>query len=122
GVCLDLQRTAQTVAYLLGGDFTTGATLPTVPEEMRQLLERSATAPSSLHTTPWKLREELGELARRAFGPPSFNPIGMPPLEFHKGACPCAMQLPARGRTSPPPARAQASPPRLCFTKGSAPR
>jgi len=70
----------------LGGDFTTGATPTTVPEEMRQLLECSATAPSSLPTTPWKLREELGELARRAFGPPSFNPIGMPPLEFHERA------------------------------------
>ena len=70
---VDVCMSARCIAYVLGGD-----PLPAqVPEPLRSLIQRVASAPDDA-IDPWQLREEVGALARTIFGAPSFHPFVMP--------------------------------------------
>ncbi len=77
---MDLSMSARCVAAVLGGDPET-ATLPeAVPVPLADVVRRVALHDTRTQTIldAWALREELGVLSERVFGPPAFNPIRMP--------------------------------------------
>lgn len=73
---LDVAMSARVVAWLLGGDPTTGETPSTVPRPLADVI--AEVAGSSTSTDAWALRERVGDVARRTLGPPSFHPLSMP--------------------------------------------
>ena len=76
---LDLVLSARCIVYLLGGD-PADASLPgAVPPELAEIIQRIALSkyagPAS--EDAWMIREELGAIAKKVFGPPAFIPIEM---------------------------------------------
>jgi hypothetical protein len=68
-VAADLRESARAVGFVLDGSDT--------PVSVAQLLVDVARRPED-HTDAWALRERVGEVARAAFGPPTFIPFEMP--------------------------------------------
>lgn len=77
---LDLVMSARCVIAILGGDPATAALPDTVPAPLAEILQRSALSKYNdlASEDAWAIREELGEIAKTAFGPPAFIPIVMP--------------------------------------------
>jgi hypothetical protein len=77
---LDFVMSARCIVALLGGDPASGSLPATVPPPLADIVRRIAlgdpAAPA--RQDAWALREELGEIAKKVFGPPQFNPIVMP--------------------------------------------
>lgn len=73
----DLVMSARCIAALLGGDAATGSVPAAVPARLAGLVQRVARS-GPAGPDAWALREELGAIAREAFGPPKFIPIVMP--------------------------------------------
>lgn len=78
---LDLVMSARCIAALLGGDPQTGSLPPAVPGRLAALVQRIALAePQKLAgESAWRIREDLGRLAKEIFGPSRYIPIEMPP-------------------------------------------
>lgn len=75
----DVCMSARCVAWLLGGDAETGEVPPAVPRPLAELVRRAAAEPrDGSSEDAWRLREEVGEAARAAFGPPAFHPLVIP--------------------------------------------
>ena len=70
---------ARSVAYLLGGDPETASLPGTVPPELADVIRRIALSKydGPARVDAWTLREELGAIANKVFGPPAFIPIEM---------------------------------------------
>ena len=77
---LDLVMSARCIAALLGGNPETASVPAAVPTPLAAVVQRIAlTKPTSRPSEDaWALREELGQIAKEAFGPPQFMPIVMP--------------------------------------------
>lgn len=76
---LDVKLSARCIASLLGGDPKTGAVPARVPVRLADTVRSVASADHGNGTlAAWELREQLGALAREAFGVPTFCPIAMP--------------------------------------------
>jgi serine/threonine protein kinase len=78
---LDLTMSARCIVAILGGNPETASLPKTVPAQLAGILQRIALSePAGVaHEDAWTIREELGEIAREAFGSPQFIPIVMPP-------------------------------------------
>ena len=76
----DLSMSARCIAAILGGDPETASLPRTVPAQLAGIVRRIALSePASVPgQNAWAIREELGELASKVFGPPQFIPIVMP--------------------------------------------
>jgi hypothetical protein len=76
----DLAMSARAVTVLVGGDPATGEVPDAVPPALVALLRRVGSPPAGAAPgeDAWALREHLGEIARRAFGPPAFCPLVLP--------------------------------------------
>ena len=76
---LDLVMSARCVAHILGGDPETASLPGAVPPELAEIIRRIALSkydgPAS--EDAWTIREELGAIAKKVFGPPAFIPIEM---------------------------------------------
>lgn len=77
---LDIIMSARCMTAILGGNPANGSLPDTVPARLARLIQRIAQdGPSaSVQEDAWSIREELGVIAREAFGPPQFIPIVMP--------------------------------------------
>jgi len=77
---LDLVMSARCLVALLGGNPATAALPAAVPNPLAAVVQRVALSQptQSLSEDAWTLREELGKIAKEAFGPPQFMPIAMP--------------------------------------------
>lgn len=77
---LDLAMSARCIAAILGGNPETLSLPETVPGRLGDIVQRVALCEHTKGATEnaWSLREELGQIAREAFGPPKFMPIVMP--------------------------------------------
>jgi len=79
-VLSDLQMSARCIIAALGGDPVTGTLPSIVPAPLVEVIQRIAD--SHPVDTPcedaWIIREELGKIADRIYGPPQFCPIKMP--------------------------------------------
>ncbi len=77
---LDLALSARCIIALLGGNPQTAALPPAVPAQLAEIIQRVALSkPAGTHSEDaWTIREELGEIAKKVFGPPQFIPIIMP--------------------------------------------
>jgi hypothetical protein len=77
---LDLKMSARCIIAVLGGEPATASLPATVPSPLAELIKRIALI--DLDTTSgedaWSIREELGRIADRVFGPPRFCPIMLP--------------------------------------------
>jgi hypothetical protein len=78
---LDLTMSARCIVALLGGNPETASLPKTVPTQLAGILRRIAFHEPARGTPEdaWTVREQLGEISRKAFGPPQFIPIVMPP-------------------------------------------
>ncbi|HET7142751.1 MAG TPA: hypothetical protein VFI68_01920 [Anaerolineales bacterium] len=79
---LDLVMSARCIVAILGGDPATASLPATVPAQLAEIVQRIALSNPSDNTAgqaAWTIREELGEIAKRVFGPAVFIPIVMPP-------------------------------------------
>ena len=76
---LDLIMSARCIAALLRGNLSPGALPETVPSSLAAIVQRTARADpnAQVYEDAWALRDELGEIGRKAFGPPQFCPIVM---------------------------------------------
>jgi len=77
---LDLSMSARCMAAVLGGDPASVSLPSEVPAPLAKIVQRVALtkptgAPSEI---AWSIREELGEMAEKVYGPPQFIPIVMP--------------------------------------------
>lgn len=77
---LDLAMSARCVAAILGGNPATASLPTTVPAQLAGIVQRIALSePASASSeAAWAIREELGEVSRKVFGPSRFIPIVMP--------------------------------------------
>ena len=77
---LDIVMSARCMIALLGGDPENGSLPSGVPARLAELVQRIARAEPSGSTmdNAWTIREELGGIAEKVFGPPRFIPIVMP--------------------------------------------
>jgi len=75
---LDLAMSARCIAAMLGGNPETADLPGAVPARLAGIVQRVARCKPAAGEDAWKLREELGEIAREVFGPPQFIPIVMP--------------------------------------------
>lgn len=71
----DVEWSARCIAYVLGGDPPRGDVPSQVPKAFADRIREVAHGNT---TDAWSLREELGSLAQRLFGPPAFVPLVMP--------------------------------------------
>jgi hypothetical protein len=75
---LDLAMSARCIAALLGGDPESAEVPKAVPARLAGVVRRVAFCqPWDSREHAWGLREELGAIAREAFGPSQFCPIVM---------------------------------------------
>ncbi|HEY7215207.1 MAG TPA: hypothetical protein VIC28_11290, partial [Thermoanaerobaculia bacterium] len=74
----DLAMSARCVAVLLGGDAASGEVPGAVPAPLAHEIHRVSSLREASLSDAWELRESLGELARKVFGPPAFCPLIMP--------------------------------------------
>ena len=76
---VDVAMSARSIAALLGGDPETGAVPDAVPAPLAEEIRRGCMLDPADPAAPgaWSLRERLGTLADRVFGPPAFCPIKM---------------------------------------------
>jgi hypothetical protein len=81
---LDLAMSARCIAAILGGNPETSALPESVPAPLAEIVNRIAFSEPERTASQdaWSIREELGEIARKVFGPPQFIPISMPPRSF----------------------------------------
>jgi hypothetical protein len=70
----DITTSARVIARLLGG--TAERVPPSVPTPLGSLVERVAAGAGG--DDAWALRQEVGSVARAAYGPPRFHPFAMP--------------------------------------------
>jgi len=79
---LDIVMSARCMVALLGGDSATASLPASVPTQVADLVQRIALSKpdDSVSKDAWAIREELGEIARKVFGPSEFIPIVMPSL------------------------------------------
>jgi len=77
---LDLVMSARCIMVILGGNLETGSLPSTVPDQLAQIVKRIAlkVTVDSTKENAWAIREELGDIAKIAYGPPRFIPIVMP--------------------------------------------
>lgn len=77
---LDLIMSARCVIGLLGGNSADGSIPSTVPARLAEIVQRvSRINPAgAAREDAWSLREELGVIAQKVYGPPKFIPIEMP--------------------------------------------
>jgi len=76
---LDLIMSARCIAALLGGDPESAGLPDAVPAPLADAVRRVARSRLGAgERDAWAIRQELGEIADRVFGPPQFNPILMP--------------------------------------------
>ncbi|MFL5322199.1 MAG: hypothetical protein ACJ790_21255 [Myxococcaceae bacterium] len=73
----DLRMAARCIASLLGGDPSTGKVPDSVPSSLAEYL-RDCASDDSTRRDAWAQRQDVGSIASRVFGAPSFNPISMP--------------------------------------------
>jgi hypothetical protein len=76
---LDLVMSARCIVAVLGGDPATGSLPKAVPAPLAEIAQRIARSDPATASdgNAWAIREELGEIADRVFGPPQFIPIAM---------------------------------------------
>ncbi len=75
----DLIMAARSVAWVLGGDASTGAVPSTVPEPLARLVREYATLdPDAPADDAWEMIDRVSHAGREAFGPPRFVPLTMP--------------------------------------------
>ena len=60
------------MAYVLGGDGARPDVPASVPEPLAALVRELATEGTE---DAWEVRERVGEIGRRLYGPPSFRPL-----------------------------------------------
>jgi serine/threonine protein kinase len=73
---LDLAMSARTMIAALGGDSASCSLPPVVPGPLAEMTRRIARLkPTARGQSAWDLREMLGDLAERVFGPPQFCPL-----------------------------------------------
>lgn len=77
---LDIVMSARCMFTALGGDLNSQSLPACVPGPLAEIVQRLAyLSPDDARAeNAWDLREKLGEIARRVFGPPQFCPIVMP--------------------------------------------
>ena len=77
---LDIIMSARCMSFILGGDPHAAALPSGVPQPLADYIRQAAGAdPTGFNAvTAWKMREELGQISDRVFGPPRFLPINMP--------------------------------------------
>lgn len=78
---VDLVMSARVITAILGGDPETGSLPSAVPGRLAGYIREFALADpfGSMNADAWSIREELGGMAEKLFGPPQFIPIIMPP-------------------------------------------
>jgi len=78
---LDIMMSARCMVSILGGDPKTASLPTTVPTRLADIVQRIALSKhaGAASEDAWTIREELGEIARKVFGPAEFIPIVMPP-------------------------------------------
>src|SRR5262249_47771864 len=72
----DLAMAARSIAYVLGGDPSTGACPSSVPAEIARFVEDSARSANAADA--WEQKEALDRVAASVFGPPKYIPFTMP--------------------------------------------
>ncbi len=77
---LDLVMSARCITAVLGGDPATGSLPEAVPAPLAEIVQRIARADPVAKPVEdaWAIREELGEIADKVFGPPQYIPIVLP--------------------------------------------
>jgi len=70
---IDLVMSARSMIFVLGGDLEEKTLPESVPESLRETLWRISALRAGIDA--WKLREELGRLAEKEFGPPEYCPL-----------------------------------------------
>lgn len=76
---LDLAMSARCIAAVLGGDPATASLPEFVPEPLAKLIKRIAQLEiTKSGEDAWAIREELGTIAEKVFGPPKYIPILVP--------------------------------------------
>ncbi|MBI5352210.1 MAG: hypothetical protein HZB50_06190 [Chloroflexi bacterium] len=74
---LDLIMSARCIISILGGDPESASLPATVPDQLADIVKRIALA-DIVKEDAWAIREELGTLAQKIYGPPKFIPVAMP--------------------------------------------
>jgi hypothetical protein len=72
---MDVAMSARSIAFVLGGDGACLDVPATVPQPLAHLIRTVAAGGDD---DAWKIRETVGKVARRLYGPPSFRPLLMP--------------------------------------------
>jgi len=77
---LDLTMSARCIVAILGGNPATASLPTTVPAQLAGIVRRIALSEyaGAASEDAWTIRDELGEIAKKVFGPSQFIPIVMP--------------------------------------------